>query len=234
MTLAITIAEGQQRLAEYESIAKDCIKRSEHEFGKAILALYAIREEGLWHYAVDDNGIMFGNYETPKFEYYLRHFCQETGVARSTVYRHLETVSVWDRVLGRGQDELISIGIRRAAAITALIRLDARSGEVTLPPADVLESLPGNDPIEKINKKIDEVLVLPEIPLRTGDIIKSFTVDTGLAPEINFFEAESGEIWATYSFSGDYWDGPIINITMPPLLKEHIMKKLGVRRHERV
>ncbi|NIR13944.1 MAG: hypothetical protein GWN86_08315, partial [Desulfobacterales bacterium] len=74
------------------------------------------------------------------FEVYLGWFCTKFGISRSSTQSYLKTTRLWDAVLGRDMGELLDIGVRRANYVRGLIDMDGRTGEVKLPPQNILPS----------------------------------------------------------------------------------------------
>ena len=230
----LSVEDGIALLSQKEEIAACNLHTSERAFSEAIVALAEIESRALWHYAVDADGIMLRDYQKPRFkEDYLNGiFCARNGISISSVYDHLATMRSW-RALNRPMDQLVEVGVRRAKPVQDLLPVDGRSGEIKMPTQAVIESLPGepeDDPIDRINMKIDEVLVQPAEPLRPADTRKAMLNDTGHETNIEVFEAKAGDIWAVC----DDWDGVVIVAekwqAMPEELKEFFTKKLKIRR----
>lgn len=243
MSDIITVKEGKDKLALLEAMAIEHFHNSRDAFNDAMRALYQISKEGLWEYAVDIDGVMLRDYTRGgSFEAYLGWFCTKHGVSRSSVQQHLKTSRTWDR-LGRPMDELLEIGIKRAGPHTDLVKYDARNDKIEIPPREVIDSLPPLEPssqtlmleeefVARVNLLIDEVLVLPPVPLTDRDVRKAFTidVDTGKS-EINFFENDEGDVWFTYETGDDFTDGTLLyakHMDWPDAVREKVMKRLRV------
>jgi hypothetical protein len=127
--------------------------------------------------------------------------------------------------------ELLDIGIRRANYVRGLIDMDGRTGEVKLPPPTALPPGDGNE-IERVNEKIDEVLVHPQVPLTNKDVRKAFTIDVDPeASEIYFFESTDG-IWYSFEDGSDMSDGILIHNeimdALPAKVRAKVFRKLNV------
>jgi len=227
----ITTQEAEKELASLESEAGEHFHNSQESFAKGILALHTIRDKHLWAYAKDESGIRFGDYNHPSFGDYLYHFCRARGISRSSIYNHLGTVDTWKK-LGRKEEELIEIGLRKAAPVRKLYRVDGRTGEIKMPPREVLRALPpGKTPEERINAKIQEVFIDPPEPLSPTDIRKSFTVDIGTS-EFNFFRHGDGGIWLEYDGGEEFWTGEVVSAKalgeMPQAAADRIFGRFGL------
>lgn len=247
MTTAITtVQEGKDKLREIEQWAIEHFHNSREAFDRAMLGLYQINEEKLWEYAEDEDGVMLRDYKGGgSFETYLGWFCTRHGVSRSSVQQHLKTVRTW-AVLGRSVDQLMDIGIRRAGPIQKIVNIDGRSGEIKLPPEEVIQQLPlplipledrEEEALERINRKIDEILFDPPEPLTNQDVRKAFTIDIDEdAEEVYFFEDADGNIWYTWETGDNMGDGVLISgeITehLPEVVVEKVIKRLRVMRRE--
>lgn len=231
MTDIITIQEGVKKLKSLEARAERRFRYSGRAFTDAMLALYEIREERLWMYAVDEDGVMFGDYEHPRFkEDYLYHFAKRINRSVSSLYEHFNTIDSWRLLPRRQPEELREVGIQRARPVQDLVHVDGRSGEIKTAPPEVIASLPGeedDDPLERISQKVEEVYINPPEPMPASDIRRSFKVDTGIEPDISVWETKSQGVWAS---CGAEWDGAIIPAetwsTLPDELKDHIIKRL--------
>jgi len=240
MSSVITAIEGERRLRALEVEAGESFHASEEAFSRGIIALYEINSESLWHFGKDDDGVRFGDYRNPRFEDYLRHFCRKKGISRSSAQDHIGTVRTWVLALERKTEELQDVGVKRAAPIKEIVKVDGRTGEISLPRPEILEKLPpAPTPIEQVQKKIDEVLIEPKIPLTPNDVRESFTIDIGKTnkPSIRFSETGRGDIWGSYDGGEDvFWDGIVILAGtlsgMSEEMKEAIFKRLRVLKYE--
>lgn len=234
----ITTQEGKKRLARLEGIAGESLHTSKDAFNNAMLALDRIREEKLWHFAVDDDGVMLGDYAKPRFkEDYLRLFCARNGISVSSAYDHLDTITSC-HLIGWDDDTIRQVGVREARPLKNLVRVDGRSGEVKTPPQEVIETLPpGETDMDRIRAKADEVFVHPEVPLTPADALRAVIVDTGMAPEVNIFEAGDGDVWLTFSHNNHNWDGVLIpeeNYSgMSNQAREWLNKRLKIEEYSR-
>jgi len=237
----ITVQEGRDKLALLEAMAVEHFHNSRDAFNNAMRALYQISKEGLWEYAIDIDGVMLRDYTGGgSFELYLGWFCTKHGVSRSSVQQHLRTSRTWDK-LGRPMDQLLEIGIKRAGPHTGLVKYDARNDRIEIPPREVIDSLPQVDVdyeteeeefIARANLLIDEVLVLPAVPLTDRDVRKALTIDVDSGrSEINFFENDEGDVWFTYETGDDFTDGTLLyaeQMDWPAAVREKVMKRLRV------
>lgn len=227
----ITVQESKALLRALELEAGANFHNSRELFTKGILALYQIREERLWLYAEDENGIMFGDYNKPGFGTYLHHFCQSHGISRSSAYAHISTVESW-KALGRPEEQLETIGLDVAAPVKRLAPVDGRTGEIRMPTQEVLDTLPpGDSPMDRVRAKVAEVFDLPEIPLTPTDVRKSFTVDIGHT-EYTWFIDSDGAICLDYEIGGDMWTGVVVSAAtldgMPDEIARFVRGKYGL------
>ncbi len=231
-TSIMAIGEGQQALSALESLAAEHFHNSQEHFTQGIVALYQINKDRLWEYAKDEDGVMLRDYDGGgSFEVYLGWFCTKFGISRSSTQSYLKTTRLWDAVLGRDMGELLDIGVRRANYVRGLIDMDGRTGEVKLPPQNILPS-GDDDVIDRVNEKIDEILIHPAVPLTNKDVRKAFTIDIDPeASEIYFFESADG-IWYSFEDGDDMSDGVIIGNeildALPPKVRTKIFRKLNV------
>ncbi len=234
----ITTQQGKDRLAELESVASENLHTSRQAFDRAILALTEIRDDGLWMYAIDEDGVMLQDYERPRFkEDYMYLFCRRNNISMSSTYDHLGTIAIM-RHLGWTNEKISDVGVRRLKHVRKLIDIDGRSGEVKLPPPEVIEKLPPGDTIEeRVNAKIEEVFIDPPEQLSPADALRSIVVDTGIAPDVNVFEAGNGDIWLTFDHCDEMWDGILIPAANYRELSDGargwLDKKLKVTEYER-
>lgn len=201
------------------------------------MILRNIYEEDLWKYARDPDGVLLQDYEKVEFGFYLNLFCRTYGVSRSGTYDHLRTVRIWIDVLHLDPEILEKVGIKRARPIRKLVSIDGRTGEVTLPPPEVIDKLPpGSTDLDRVRNKVMETLVEPAEPLTNSDVTKSFTVDVGAAPELFFFEDENGAIWCDYCYNEEMWSKIIVHdatmADMPHRLREIIHGKFRSERYD--
>jgi hypothetical protein len=241
MSNVLQVKEGKGQLAEKERQAAEMFRVSRQSLDEGVLLLREIRDGGLWHFAVDEDGVMLGDYEKPHWETYLNIFCNRYGISRSGAFDHLNIVDTWV-ALGMPAESVADdhVGVTRAKYIRQMgVRLDNRTGELSLPPPDIINRLPGkpDDPPEvRIQRKIDEVYFQPEIPLRPSDLRKSFEVDAGGGPDYDCFESGGGDIWVAWSEGEQSWDGILIpkaNYSEMPLsLREYIGNKLKIRKYK--
>ena len=242
MDAVIAVQEGKRLLTTKEEEAASHFRMSRQELDSGVLALREIRDDALWHYAVDHDGVMLGDYEKPHWEGYLGLFCDKYGISRSGVFDHLNIVDTWV-ALGLPAEIVADdhVGVTRAKYVREMgVRLDGRTGELTLPPQEVIDRLPGEpdeDPIIRIQKKIQETYFEPAEPLRPADLRKSFEVDAGGGPDIDCFESGNGDIWVTWSIGEEHWDGVLIPKEnyekIPESLREHVNSKLKIRTYKK-
>lgn len=234
----ITTQEGKKKLAELEGVASTNLHTSREAFDSAILALTEIRDEKLWHYAVDEDEVMLGDYTKPRFkEDYLRLFCRRNNISMSGTYGHLGTVET-AHYLGITNDTIRDVGVRELSPVKRLVRIDGRSGEIKLPPPEVIERLPPGDTVrERIKAKVEEVFVNPPEKLSPSDALKAIVVDTGIDPDIHVFEAGDGDVWLTYE-QGEYlWEGVVIPAEVYAKVtgeaREWLVKRLKITEYTR-
>lgn len=239
MTTDITTTEeGIKKLAELENVAKRSLKRSKEAFDEAMFALIEIRDNNLWVYARDEDDVLLLDYKNARFkEDYLYLFCRRTGISQSTIYEDIGTVRVM-HYLGWSNDQIAEVGVKELKPVQSLIRIDGRSKAVVLPPPEVVEKLPPGDTVEeRIIKKVEEVFVDPPEPLSPSDRRKAMVVDTGLAPDVQFFESGSGDVWYTYDHNETHWDGILISAEIYAEIndeaREYLVKKLKIQEYTR-
>jgi len=233
----IQVQEGEVELQRLEGVAVECFQDSANKFSQGIGALWEIRENALWYYARDQDDVLFGDRERPRWESYLSYFCEQNRISRSGTFDHLRTVAVWNE-LGRSVKQLVEeVGVKRAKPIRQLVTVDGRSGEINWPSEETLERLPpGDTPQERINAKIDEVLVEPEIPLTPSDIRKSFKIDASGRTELYYKEEESEGIICVLETPDGIWSGTIVPDKnwrkLPEEVKEDLERKLRIIPYE--
>lgn len=235
MTDIITMQEGVGRLEELERYAIHHFGISREAFDEAIMAIWEIRNDGLWLYATDPDGTMYQDYKKPRFkDDYLYHFGKRVGRSVSSIYEHLGTIDSW-QALGLPMDELYEVGVKRARPVQILAPIDGRTGELRLPSPEVLDTLPGDpgdDPIERVRMKVEETLIHPPEPLAPSDVRKAFRVDTRIEPDVSIWETLEDGLWAQW---GPMWDGRIISeptwTHMPPGLREYVLVKLHAQEY---
>jgi hypothetical protein len=223
----LTVQDGQKRLRALEALAREGFSKSTEAFDTAILVIKQIQDEALWHFAVDTDGVRFMDYENPTFEAYLKHFCEDAGIPRSTLQYHLHTVRIFD-ALEIPRHLLQEAGVRRAAPVRNLVPYDGRRGTIDDLPDEVLERLPpGDTQKERLKQAVIEILVSPEIPLQPQDVRKAFRIDFAGKEEGGFIEVQDGllfrwesesEIWSGILISGETLD------SMPPGAKASLYK----------
>lgn len=230
----LTVCEGESRLDALERVASSRLRLSHLALTDGIVALSRIRDEKLWMYARDEDGVMFQDMRKPTWEKYLAIFTRRQGLSRSGVYGHLKTVQLWS-LLSLPEEALHEIGVQAAAPVKLLVNVDGRTGELKLPPPEIIKGLPGdpNDPpIERVRRKVEEVLLLPAVPLRPADVSKALTVDVGSSPDIEIFETGKGDVFATYTRGDTYWDGVLIAADairkIPGSLRDYVFRRLNV------
>jgi hypothetical protein len=199
-------------------------------------ALRRIRETGAWHYALDADDVMLGDYKRPKWEDYIRLFCDRHGVGRSTTFAALNVMDTW-MALGLPEKALAAVGIEKAKEIRTIAHYDGRSGKLKLAPEEVLETLPPADtPIERVKKKIEEVLIDPPEPLTHEDVRASFTIDTGTDVEVALFEASDGNVWYSYEANEYLADGVLVPSDswkkLDPKFKDWLVAKLKIQKYK--
>jgi hypothetical protein len=230
------VQEGEKELQRLEGFAVECFKASADMLSHGIGALWEIREDALWHYARDQDGVLFGDREKPKWENYLSYFCEHNRISRSGTFDHLRTVALWNE-LGRPVKQLVEeIGVKRARPIRQLVTVDGRSGRVNWPSEETLERLPpGDTPKDQINAMIDEILVQPEVPLTPSDIRKSFKIDASGQTEL-YYKQESEGIVCVLETQDDIWSGPVIPDRnwrkLPAEVREDLERRLKIIPYE--
>ena len=244
MTNAITtVQEGKKRLAKLEKRAGVSYRASKEAFDTFVLTLHQIREERAWHYAVDLDGVMLGDLREPLFKrHYLVLFCQKHGISVASVYEHLGTVDTCI-ALGRDKEWLAdpNVGVAAAGGIKEIVHYDRRKGELILPTENEIENLPGSkedDPIERLNIKIDEVFSGDEPPA-PAVVRKSFAVDVADRPDASFWQSggkDGGDIWFTYTRSGVSDEKKLIPGALfkelTPEMFEYLRARLGIQLYE--
>ena len=234
--IVVTVQQGKRRLARLESVAAGRFRRSSKDFDRGMRTLRTIRDTGAWHYALDDDDVMLSDYQRPKWEHYIRLFCDKHRIGRSTTFAALNTIDTW-YALGLPEKALEEVGLDKAKEIRHIARYDGRSKELELPPETVIEQLPPADsPLERVKKKIEEVLIDPPEPLRPKDIRDSFTIDTGVDEEVSIFQAGSGDIWFSYEGGEHLSDGTFITAMqwkeLDPKFREWLIKKLKIQEYK--
>ncbi len=239
MTTDITTTqEGIGKLAELEGVAKKNLRSSKEAFDTAMFALATIRDENLWIYARDEDDVLLMDYKNARFkDDYLYHFCRRNGISISSIYEHLGTLEIM-HYLGWTNDKIANVGVKELKPVQALVRIDGRNEEIKLPPPEVIEKLPpGDTPVERIAKKVEEVFVDPPEPLSPSDRRKAMIVDTGVAPDTQFFESGSGDVWYTFDHNETHWDGILIPaeiyIEINNEAREYLVKKLKIQEYTR-
>lgn len=227
--------EGTRILKEREESAATHLKASEEEFSKGMVILWSIREDNLWQFHTDDDGVYLMDKPGVEFGDYLRSFCTQYGLSRSGTYEHLRTVRVWTDVLGFSMEQMIESGVKRSKSIRALVDIDGRTGEITIAPDPVIEQLPpGDTPLDRIRKKVAEVLIEPPVRLPPVEVRRALITDVGLKDEKTFHERANGAVIAVYTGpdTENPWRGVIIPaevaVTIHPKVKAHIFNRLQV------
>lgn len=206
----ITVQQGKKRLERLESVAAGRFMRSSESFDQGIQALQRIRDQGVWHYAKDADGVMLGDYKKPRWEDYIRSFCDRHGVGRSTTFAALNVVDTWN-ALGLPRKTLEEVGLEKAKEIRHLVKYDGRSRQLKLPPPEVLEKLPpGKDPVDQIREKVKEVLIDPPEPLTHHDVRDAFSIDTGVGEDVYVWVTEGNRVRYTYEGDSHLADGVLI------------------------
>lgn len=228
----LTLEKGIDRLAALEKVVIAEFGKSREHFDKGMLALWAIREEKLWLYAVDDDGVRYLDYKAPRFkEDYLRDLAKKAGRSVASIYDHLGTVASW-KAIGRDVKELEQVGVVEAHDLQALVKVNGTTGEVQIAPPEVIATLPGepdDDPLERISRKAEETYIAPAEKLRPADRRSAMRHDTGLEPDIEVFETLNNGLW----WSCNNRDGTLIIedtwTNLPPDMRQYIMKRLKAR-----
>ena len=232
-----TMQHGKKRLERLESVAAGRFKRSSREFNRGMEILRRIRDTGAWHYALDDDEVMLGDYQRPKWENYIRLFCDRHRIGRSTTFAALNTIDTW-YALGLPKKALQEVGLNKAKEIRHIARYDGRSGQLELPSQDIIEQLPpGKTPVDRVRKKVEEVLIEPEEPLTPKDVRDSFTIDTGAVESVYIWETGGGRVRYTYEEADYLTDGILIEANewseMDEKFKEWLVHKVKIVRWEK-
>jgi hypothetical protein len=238
MSEIISVKDNERRLKTIERSAAKNFTASGQAFNRAMEALWEIREEGLWEYARDEDNVLLRDYNSPRFEYYIRLFCTRYSVSRSGTFDHLKTIAVWVKALNRPVEQLFeTVGVKEAKPIRQIIDYDGRRGMVMHPPPGVVEQLPpGETDIDRVNAKVDEVFIQPEIPLTKTDVRKSFTIDVGIKEETAFVENENGSISFYFESGDNKWSGIIIQgelfKNLPDDVRRCLRRKLRIAAYD--
>lgn len=238
MSEIISVKESEKQLLRLEKIAEKKFAASGRAFNRGIEALWTIRELELWHYARDEDDVLLRDYQTPRFEHYIRLFCNRYSVSRSGTFDHLRTIAVWTKALNRPVEELFEkVGVKEAKPIRQVIDYDGRRDMVMMPSPEVVAQLPpGETDVDRVNAKVDEVFIQPEIPLTKADVRKSFSIDTGLKEETAFVEDGSSNIVFHYESIDNKWSGVIIrgNVFshLPDDVRQCLRRKLRIAAYD--
>lgn len=179
------------RRAFIEGLETTAIVRSQRawkEITQASISLFLIREYGLYLGRENELGLPMETWEQ-----YLNYMSRR-GMARSTAFKHLASLMVFHKGLGRDLFGALKIpgGVQSLDHIKALVKYDIKTGEILGPKKEVLlDRLPHPD--EDLTTRLNEILDgietggPGELELSPRSVAKLLRQDFGGEAQISFF-----------------------------------------------
>jgi len=183
----------KQRKEILEGLENTAIIRSQRawrEITEASIALFLIKEHGLYLGHLNE-------LEMPveTWDQYLQYMGRR-GLARSTTFKHLGTLLVFHKGLGRPLEESLEFrgGVQALHHLKALVEYDQRTGKILGPKNPILLKrlpYPDEELDERLNKILDQLKIgkAEELELSPYGVAQLLRSDYGGQPRINFYWA---------------------------------------------
>jgi hypothetical protein len=162
----ISVKEGEKRLHELEAVLAEGVQYYARGLLQSAMALYMIREQGLYIYAKDDEGRPFTQWNA-----YVRYASRSLDFKRTSLLDAASAIRMLV-ALGFSQGEIIesSIDLDPVMQLKSMLEYDRATGQVNgVKNQKLLESLPPGDTLaDRVRTAITEIAVLPNPEERRG------------------------------------------------------------------